>query len=230
MAAQAASISPGPALPLNYRVPESAKRRTPRWIHAVFLTLLLPAGIVPFVDFTHSVSPLAAVWEVSRMLLQGLRDEILFGLLAAPFFAGIVILIWQLRSLISLPCTRPERIFAAWTAGVSILMTLSFCGYGLWQMFHQGFDREGATFESIGLGVPLLGLAFLWLARRFGADGDELATIAMNTAYLANAIRGLVAFEDSRDPGWHLTLWCSIVMTLQILAILWLRLRLLKSE
>jgi hypothetical protein len=35
----------------------------------------------------------------------------------------------------------------------------------------------------------------------------------------------MVGFEESRDPGWHLTLWCSAVMTLQIALILFLRFR-----
>jgi len=208
-----------PAILLDYQIPQTAVRRTPRWLNAVLLSLLFPAAVVPFVSFTYDISPLSALYEIGQRI-SDLRDSLLvIALISAPFFAGIVIVFWQLRALIRQPFSKPERIFAFWTAGASTLLTLGFCGYGMWQMLHNGFDSEGVTFECIGLGVLLAGAVLLWISRRMGAGIDELASLAMNPAYLANAIICLVGFKDNPQAGWWLTLWCAVVMSGQTLLI-----------
>jgi hypothetical protein len=211
MSLPVASHSP---LLLDYQAGNALERRTPRWLHALLLILLLPAAVVPFIAFTYDISPLSALWEIGQMVQRGSdqNDLWLIAFLAAPFFAGLMIVFWQLRLLIRQLCSRTGRTVAFSVAGVSALMTLLFCGMGLWKMAHEGFDSESATFEGIGFGVLLLGGGCFWLARRFRASGDELAMISMHASYLANAILCLFAFKSSRPLGWWMTMWACAVM------------------
>jgi hypothetical protein len=200
---------------LEYRGAEdaAAPSRLPR---AAFLIGSLPLVVVPFVNFTWSVSPADVVRGV---LTSGasVDQDVLLGLLAAPFFLGIPIFLWQARLLVSpAAATSTEQRVARWLAATSGGMTLGFFAYGVFRMIRDGNPGPDFAITVPGPLVIAAGTALLWWVRRAGLPARLAVTTALHTAYLANAVVCLVGFADDPRIGWWLTLVGTAVLTSEL--------------
>jgi hypothetical protein len=172
----------------------------------VFLLVSLPLAVAPFVSFTWSISPIYAVQEAFRMFRSGPSGDVIFlGLLAAIFFLGIPIVLWQLRLLIWPRTTMPERVLAYALGALAGLMSCVFVGRWLieairyWPSAYDWLTVLSSPFVLIAGGV------LLWFARRSHPPASTMPTICLHAPYLANAVLCLLGFWDRRDPGWWLT-------------------------
>jgi hypothetical protein len=94
-------------LVLTYAPPSipADPRRVRRWL---FCLLLLPALIVPFVNFTFDTSPLEAlrIWSYP--------SELILVLLAGGFFTAFPLVGWKVRLLVNPSAPQPLEKVVAW--------------------------------------------------------------------------------------------------------------------
>src|SRR5438552_2560620 len=191
------------ALDYSMATPASSSR----WLRVVFLLAALPAAVTPFPSFTFNTSPADVAVEFVQMIVHRHNDS---GwpliLIAAPFFGGIVISVWQIRLLVRSPATKSERLILLSLAAVSALMTVMFFAIGTGEMIREGRAPSSDFWATAaGPGVIIVALFLLaWLRRR--ASGENLVSIALSAAWLANAAICLIAFMREYDPGGWVTL------------------------
>src|SRR3954467_9343149 len=124
-------IEPAPSVPvaaniLEYRrgeTPEMILRRRP--VRVGLFVMSLAAAISFFLSFAYHESPLSVVAEWMRSGREGI-----LALIGAPFFAGVVGMVWKLRLLFPAP-TRATRSIVYMFAGMLATATGVFCTQGL---------------------------------------------------------------------------------------------------
>ena len=154
----------------------------------ILLTVLGASGIAAlFLNFVANVSPMDAII---------MRDP--YWKLAFPFFLSVPILVASMRWIVSGTLSRPERIIWFILSLASAVVTLNR---------YSGIDLDDEwptrTIEWIVVvtpgGVLLLGALFLFLGSRTGRIQSYRAIMALQTAYLANALFCLIGFGSD---GW----------------------------
>ena len=171
------------------------------WWRWLFVGLAGVAGVTPWVGFAHEVSP----WDVVWAMLRGENFMDLWGflMLAAPFFVGVVRVLWTLRLAIGGRARFGERA-GAWVMGVG-----SLCMTGYMVIFLMLPDTSSGDWQmwcaAASLGMMVSGGALAWWLWWRGRAAEVVATVPLYTAYLANAVVCMVAFVDQRSVGWWLT-------------------------
>jgi hypothetical protein len=192
---------------------------SPRARAVALLLLLLPAAVAPFVPFVYTDSPLSVVQEVCRGVWAGhaSNGDLHLLLIAAPFFLGLPIVLWQFRRLVGARVTRFGRISVFALAGGSAMLTLWISILLLVETVRRGSFRHDETLPGLlALAVLLIGVPLLWWLKRKAA-AESLPPAALALAYLANAVLCLVAFSrDGTEIGWKLTLAVSFVLAAQL--------------
>jgi hypothetical protein len=199
-----ASAQPTPVL--DYQAPGTTRPRL--WPRLLVLAATAPLLAAPFAPFTYGVSPLAVVAECATRIARGRFDsEMTLGLLAAPFFVGILVWLWHLRQLrTARPPGGAERRSAVVLAVVTAGMNVLFAGRYFWEISSAGYHLEELLTVSAGLCVLVLGAVALACIARRPRPPHALPTLCLHAAYLANAVLCLIAFRDYHDIGWWLTL------------------------
>jgi hypothetical protein len=210
--------STGPVSILEYDRGQSEPAIAARWRRAVYLALVLPAAVTPFVSFTYDVSPASVVWSFLGSVWQRQFDQNLgmLILIAAPFLLGVPTALRALRLLIAAPDTRGERIVALCLAVASALMTVSFFAWGIYNNPPTSWlDRE-TLIAAIGPAIIFSGGLLIIALARFQPKSHAIVPTALHVAYLANAWICLIEFSNDRQIGGWLALISAIAMSLHL--------------
>ncbi len=180
------------------------------WWRWVFVATAGLAGATPWVAFAHGVSPWDVVWEfLSHGGSPGIgMGDVVFLMIAAPFFVGVMIFIWKVGLGIWGRAHLWERV-GAWVIGVASVGVTGYVVFCLilpdvlrsrkWQGEGQGYCVMGSS------GVMVMGGALTWWLLWRGRRAEMVALAPLYTAYVANAVVCMVTFAEYRDVGWWLT-------------------------
>jgi hypothetical protein len=179
---------------------------SPRLPHATLHLLLTLAGLAGiaglFLPFTANTSPVDA-----------LRDD-LWGVwrLAVPFFLAPFALAAGVRWIIAGPLSGPERLVAYVVSAASACLTLYFVGDGLKD---QGWPSNVRDWLVVLVPVVVLlsGAYVLVPKLGFGRSSGFNPVLAIQVAYLANALLCLIGFFGE----WQVGAYCALVPALAYL-------------
>jgi len=162
-----------------------------RWLGVLLALPGMAAIVLPFDD---GVSPMKVIMEVGGAASRTFAADYLW--MAMPFFAAPMILDWQVRRA---RATRIGRLWvfiwhaAAVAAIAPVLVTMFRMPSGTWA------EASPAVLPALAAIVVYGALVARCLGRRRPAD--ETAGVAMNSAYLPNAILCLIVFAMPDGPG-----------------------------
>jgi len=171
----------------------TTRQHAQRSIVHLLLTIVGMTGIVGlFLPFTFGTSPVDAV-----------SDKELWRL-ALPFFLAVLASAASIRWVISGSFSGAERAIAYVVSASMAGVTLS-----LWFPDRPVTMQDRLAFVSP---VPILALGFYFLIRnsRMEPSREFNPVMAIQIAYLANAVLCLIAFFG----GWELGAYCALVAAL----------------
>jgi hypothetical protein len=173
-----------------------------RW-RGVLLALPGMAAIV--LPFYYGVSPMKVIMEVGKAASRTFAADYLW--MAIPFFAAPMILDWQVRRARGMRMGR-LRVFiwhaTAVAAIAPVLVTMSRAHSNTWA------EASPAVLPALSAIVVSGALVARCLGRKRPAE--ETAGVAMNSAYLPNAILCLIAFAMPDGlGGWQVGAWVTLV-------------------
>jgi hypothetical protein len=174
---------------------------TNRSISLLLLTVSGTAGIAAlFLPFTWGVSPASAVFAMA------------YWQLAIPFFLSVLVSAASVRWMISGLPSRPERAIAYVASSMMAFSTLSlYLDIDAWPSGMQ---------EWLSMTIPLLtlllGVYVVIKNLRNKGPKEVSAVMAMQIAYLSNALLCLIGFFGEWQIGAYFVLVTSIVYLLQI--------------
>jgi hypothetical protein len=173
-----------------------------RW-RGVLLALPGMAAIV--LPFYYGVSPMKVIMEVGKAASRTFAADYLWT--AIPFFAAPMILDWQVRRARGMRMGR-LRVFiwhaTAVAAIAPVLVTMSRAHSNTWA------EASPAVLPALSAIVVSGALVARCLGRKRPAE--ETAGVAMNSAYLPNAILCLIAFAMPDGlGGWQVGAWVTLV-------------------
>ncbi len=173
-----------------------------RSIVHLLLTVVGITGIVGlFLPFTYSTSP------VDVVLAKGLWR------LALPFFLAVLASAASIRWVISGSFSGAERAIASVVSASMAGVTPS-----LWFPLEDGPStiRDWLAFVSAQL-ILALGVYFLIRNSRMGPSRNFNPVMAIQIAYLANAVLCLISFFGDWEPGAYCVLVAVLAFVLQII-------------
>ncbi len=178
-----------------------------RSIGPLLLTVSGTAGIAAlFLPFTWDISPTEAV--VLRELF----------LLAIPSFLSVLVSAAYVRWMISGLLSRTERAIAYVASSMMAFSTLYFI-ISDWLMskgWPDPFDVRGWLIVVIPVLTLLSGVYFVIKKLRNKGSKEVSAIMAMQIAYLSNALLCLILFFGDWEIGAYFVVVTSIVYQLQI--------------
>jgi hypothetical protein len=182
------------------------KQQANRSIVHLFLTLVGMIGIAGlFLPFAQGVSPVAAV-----------SDGALWRL-AFPFFLAILASAASIRWAISGSFSGLERavayIVSAAMVGVTLTLSMSFSFQSQPEEIHEWVAMLGPY------PIVALGLYFLIRNSRIGSSREFNPVLAIQVAYLANAVFCLMGFLGDWQPGAYCALVAALAFALQIVLV-----------
>ncbi len=180
------------------------------------LLVSLLAGVVVFLPFASSTSPLDAV----TLRVPGNQGNWWHALVGAPFFLALPMIWVRLRSLASKQMPTPGgRRFIWIVVGLSICATISvetpfllhLAGTSEWQRL---------AILCLGFGIVIASGAGLYL-RGGRLSPTRACLVGLSTAYLANAALCLVVYSNAEGPvtsrsGWLITMIIVWPMALEV--------------
>ena len=217
--------APPPILQYATPAPQNNVPPLPR----LFLILLLPGAVTPFLEFVYNLSPLSALGEcISRFELPPRENEPLIGCLALGFFLAFPALAWKGWII----ARRPPRAWERWIG----FSAASLCSvpFGIVLGYLGGSAVTNADMSRHWQGRAALGWAAVclvaspWLIVRLARrHGDRICIYAwLLSIYVANTVLCLIAFNDLAIPRLPLGYLLSIpvatagLMELVLLAVL----------
>ena len=173
-----------------------------RWLGVLLALPGMAAIVLPFYD---GVSPMKVIMEVGGAASRTFAADYLW--MAIPFFAAPTILDWQVRRARGMRMGW-LRVFiwhaTAVAAVAPVLVTVFRVPSDTWA------EASPALLPALAAIVVSGALVARCLGRR--RPVDETAGVAMNSAYLPNAILCLVAFAMPDGPGgWQVGAWVTLV-------------------
>ena len=163
------------------------------------LILGIPSIVLLFLPYTNGVSPWATVSSGSwRGILS---------LLGGPFFLSIPILIAQARMLLKRPFSKGERATYRLLACAALAAGLAFLGI-LW----KSSDILGILIWCIPYAAAV-GMMIL-SARKLNPEGAT--TVALQAAWLPNAIWCAISFWGSWQTGAYLAAFTIVLYAVEI--------------
>ena len=178
-----------------------------RWLGVL---LALPGMAAIVLPFYYGVSPMKVIMEMGGVASRRFAADYLW--MAIPFFAAPMILDWQVQR------ARGTRIgwlrvfiwHATAVAAVAPVLVTIF------RVPSDAWAEASPTLLPVLAAIVVYGaLVARCLGRRW--PPDETAGIAMNSAYLPNAILCLIAFAMPDGPGgwrvggWQVGAWVTLV-------------------
>jgi hypothetical protein len=101
---------------------------------------------------------------------------------------------------------------------VTALMNVTFFGCFLYFAIRDGPPKASdVILASIGFDLTAIGALATWWMRRRRSDAETIISAALNFAWLGNAVLCLTAFQESRDPGWWLSLAIAVPISAELL-------------
>jgi hypothetical protein len=168
----------------------------------LLLTLLAMAGIAGlFLPFTSGVSPAMAapvsgVWR-----------------LAVPFFLSVLASAASIRWIVSGSLSRAE-------SAIAYVASAAMAGVIVSMWFALG-DESQSIRDWVAVVSPgpilALGIYFLIQNSKTGPSRNFNAVMAIEVAYLANAVRCLIAFFGEWQVGAYCALVTAVTFVLQII-------------
>jgi hypothetical protein len=189
-------------VPLAYHADAGAAppaRAGRRW-RAVMAIAMLPALVVPFVNFACDVTPVEAAVLVPAEWLKGEpvgRESAVLWLASLPFFLAFPVVYWALRpraAAVRLALTVLGAAGATAVCGVVVLLAPSTT------------NAYEVGLLALAGGILLLAAAAFVRLAVARADADARVTLALCGPYAANAAFCLVLWPDDAQLGWFLTL------------------------
>lgn len=182
---------------MNTTIPHARRK-----IIEVLLTVVGMAGIAGlFLPFTYGTSP-----------VQAASDKELWRL-AFPFFLAVLASVASIRWVFSGSFSVPERVIAYVVSAAMAGVTLS-----LWFPLH---DELGSTHDWLAAVSPdaVLALGVYLLIRnwRMGPSREFNPVMAIQVAYLANAVFCLTTFFGDWNLGAYFVLVAALAFVLQII-------------
>jgi 4-amino-4-deoxy-L-arabinose transferase-like glycosyltransferase len=206
-------------IPLQYAAP-APRGRERRTSDVVFLLLMLPALVAPFVSFTYDVSPVEAASYLPEYppRILSLEGEWTIVLLGYSFFIAFPILVWKMLRLFA-PMAR------RWELRVARIASLLGAAPIVLVVTAMVIDRFGNTSLDVSvLAIPLAALAaggvlVVWTQRC--RDPSDAIKVMLVTPYLANAALCLYAFHESSSHetpqlGYWLTALAAAIFTIEL--------------
>ena len=175
-----------------------------RSIVHVLLTVVGMTGIAGlFLPFTFGTSPLEAASTKE------------FWQLAVPFFLAVLATAASIRWVISGSFSGGERAIAYVISGsvAGLTLSMSFPFYG-----RPRNIQEWLTMLS-PYPILALGLYFLIRNSRMASSREFNPVLAIQVAYLANAVMCLIGFYGDWDPGAYCALVAAGAFVLQIVQV-----------
>jgi CRISPR-associated Cas5-like protein len=157
------------------------------------LILGIPSVALLFLPYTHDVSPWATV---SSKVWGGLP----LSLLGGPFFLSIPILIAQTRVLFKRPFSKGERATYRVLAYAALAAGLPFLGSPFTE---QGFSRENIQMSFVW-GIPCAAAIWMMILSAKKLNPEEATTVALQAAWLPNAILCAVAYWNTSFGDWQI--------------------------
>lgn len=187
---------------------EAGMTGTNRSIGPLLLTVLGTAGIAAlFLPFAWNASPTKAV--VSGFL-------VLFAI-AIPFFLSVLVSAAYVRWMISGLLSRPERAISYVASSMMAFSTLyAIISEGLGGGWPEPSDVRGWLIVVIPVLTLLSGVYFVIKKLRNKGPKEVSAIMAMQFAYLSNALLCLIAYFGDWQIGAYFVVVASIVYLLQI--------------
>ena len=172
-----------------------------RFMMRKFLLILgIPSILLLFLPYTFDVSPWATI---SSKAWGGLPLSLLCG----PFFLSIPILIAQTRMLLKRPFSKGERATYRLLACAALAAGLAFLGI-LW----KSSDILGILIWCIPYAAAV-GMMIL-SARKLNPEGAT--TVALQAAWLPNAIWCAISFWGSWQTGAYLAAFTIVLYAVEI--------------
>ncbi len=171
-----------------------------RRTNLIFVFATLPAAVAPFVAFTGKYAPV-------DLITGGPWDPFLL-LLAAPFFLGVPLVLWQLRLCLDRASAPWERRLVYALATTSALTSM-FC-FALLQWLWPLVGLLVFLFQTVCAAL------LRWLLRK--APAAEIPSAALALAYLAHVALPVALFgtDTQLQIGWWLTLVAALAVIAQL--------------
>ena len=196
------AMEPTPPI-LQYATPAPQRKAPP--LPRLFLILLLPGAVIPFVDFVDDITPFSAIFECINRF-QYPPDEMAIGSLALSFFLAFPALAWKGLIL----ARRPPRTWERWigysVAGVGSVPFGIVLGYlGVAATTSADLSRDWQGRGAIGWATVCL-VAIPWLIVRLARHQNPRVGIYawLLSIYVANTVLCLITFNASRLPLGYL--------------------------
>jgi hypothetical protein len=168
--------------------------------HLVLTALGLAGVVALFLPFAFGVTPPRAwadwgIWQ-----------------LALPAFLPTVIVVAGVRWVRSGRLSRPEQLIGYVVGAASAIATLAF------YLTIEDWPSDALTWLSLGAPVVILGFGIRAVARiRQTQEGSEYGPImALQVAYIANAMLALIAWFHEWQAGAYCVLATVVAYALQI--------------
>jgi hypothetical protein len=173
------------------------------------LILAIPSIALLFLPYAGGVSPWATV-----SAKQGFIEvSWLFALLGGPFFLSIPILIAQTRVLLKRPFSKGERATYRLLAFAALAAGLAFWGL----IFNeQGFSKE-TILPIASWSISCAAAVGMMILSARQLNPEEATTVALQAAWLPNAILCAIAFWDGGwEIGAYLAAFTIVLYTVEI--------------
>lgn len=187
----------------------------------------LLAGVVVFIPFAFSTSPLDAI----MLRVPGDQGNWWHALVGAPFFLAFPMIWLRLRSLFSKQLSTPAGRRLIWTAVVfSICGTISVeVPFLLHLAGTSALQRISVL--CLGFGIIIASAILLFLRRR-EIFPTRRCLVGLSAAYLANAALCLVVYSGATGPvrsrsGWLVTM---VIVWPMALELVWIFIQTLDTQ
>ena len=162
-----------------------------RWLGVI---LALPGTAAIVLPFYYGVSPMTVIMEVGGAASRTFAADYLW--IAIPFFAAPMILDWQVRRARGMRMGWLRAFIWHATAVASVAPIL----VAIFRVPSDAWAEASPALLPVLAAIVVYGaLVARCLGRRRPAD--ETAGVAMNSAYLPNAILCLITFATPNGPG-----------------------------
>ena len=169
------------------------------------LILAIPSVVLLFLPYTFGVSPWATVssgrWNCGLPL----------ALLGGPFFLSIPILIAQTRVILKRRFSMGERATYWLLACAGLVAGLAFLGV----IFNAEAFRQ-APIESSLIFIPYAAAVRMMIQSARKIHPEDAATVALQAAWLPNAIYCAIGFRDGWEIGARLAAFTIVLYTVEI--------------
>jgi hypothetical protein len=199
---------------LAYAPPDTRGAKDHAALRALVLVGCVPLVVAPFLSFTYSTSPVSVVAEGLMLMYRGELDrDLLLMNLAAVFFLGFPIVVWQLLLLISSSFGRIVHGVFRILAAVCVALTFPFLIISMMEDYQYGNFWHDWQIEVVPWITLLIMAGAGWLVRR-RMTRNQFTSMCLIGGYLPNAFLCFAGFP-SRDGGQYFAMVGCVALALE---------------